>query len=323
LGATVTSKDNDAEAQYQKPIFERWKGTSDKKTVDINKSIIERIRKGMAVKRTEKSTAPARKPKHGFIYIYTSSYAEDHIKIGKTHLSTEERLKVWGKCKMPLTELETGYEDAFDYYDIVEALVALQLHNFRKKYSCRPCGEAKSKENTTTRAKAKPKSRATKAAREIAPAEQQNPATVVEVDEELEGKETYDDESIAEAARRHHHQEWYEIKHEKGKDVVSQWRSWLIDYKPFDDQGELTPYWEWRVKKYEKSLSTVEWDKWTRPEKNDFDEFYWEDKYKKLMDHWRRHDRQFWHVNLTAALISAILFSRYYLILLICNCLIS
>jgi hypothetical protein len=41
LRATLTSthndNNNDVEAEYQKPKFKRWKGSGDKKAVDMNK----------------------------------------------------------------------------------------------------------------------------------------------------------------------------------------------------------------------------------------------------------------------------------------------
>lgn len=61
------------------------------------------------------------------------------------------------------------------------------------------------------------------------------------------------------------HEEWYEIDTTRAVKHITRWRSWIKSQTPFDDDGNLTPYWRWRVDELPKILDTVDWDKWTNP----------------------------------------------------------
>lgn len=61
-----------------------------------------------------------------------------------------------------------------------------------------------------------------------------------------------------------HHQEWYEIDAETALKHVSKWRTW-VKRKPFDKDGNFTPYWQWRFDRLSRKLDKVDWDSWTNP----------------------------------------------------------
>ena len=42
------------------------------------------------------------------------------------------------------------------------------------------------------------------------------------------------------------HGDWFEIDVEESFEVIGLWRWWLMDCKPYDNNGYLTPYWRWR-----------------------------------------------------------------------------
>jgi hypothetical protein len=49
------------------------------------------------------------------------------------------RIANWEKCKIPLKEVPDDYEDAFNYYCLVESILHIELHNVRKKFHCQVC----------------------------------------------------------------------------------------------------------------------------------------------------------------------------------------
>jgi hypothetical protein len=59
--------------------------------------------------------------------------------------------------------------------------------------------------------------------------------------------------------------EWFEIDRERAFSVHEKWRNWLLIQKPFDRDGELTPYWHWRAVKLRASIADVNWEEWSKP----------------------------------------------------------
>jgi T5orf172 domain len=76
-------------------------------------------------------------PSPGWVYIYESPVsAPGKVKIGKTDSDPQERMAQWGKCGVPLKEVDDSCRNAFDHFSMVESLIKFELHNERKKYKC-------------------------------------------------------------------------------------------------------------------------------------------------------------------------------------------
>jgi len=111
----------------------------------------------------------------------------------------------------------------------------------------------------------------------------------------------------------HDHEEWYEIDAEKALKALRKWKKWLIEQRPYNKQGELTPYWRWKVDRLHKELSKVDWEEWTNPWRFD----HWLFQLELLVSRWERFDRilraefarkdhRFWVVGLVTCLILCI-----------------
>lgn len=80
----------------------------------------------------------------GWVYILQGpEYTAGHVKIGMTKTTPNTRAAKWKKdCGEPLLQLVADdYEDAFDYYPLVEKLVGYELSNERRKLYCEPCNK--------------------------------------------------------------------------------------------------------------------------------------------------------------------------------------
>jgi len=108
------------------------------------------------------------------------------------------------------------------------------------------------------------------------------------------------------------HGEFFEMNEERALEHVDMWCSWVIDKKPFDEDGYLTDYWKWRVKKLKADLNNVKWRSWTQPTIIDWFDFlleqYGEGCYLQLKDHIGRKDSTFCQRGLIITLILYIYF---------------
>ena len=77
------------------------------------------------------------------------------------------------------------------------------------------------------------------------------------------------------------HQEWFHISDEDALEEVQFWRSWILNEKPFRDDGSLTDFWRWRVSKAGDMLESMHWGEWTRPTFNDR-MLFWIERQKKF-----------------------------------------
>jgi len=66
------------------------------------------------------------------------------------------------------------------------------------------------------------------------------------------------------------HTEWFEIDGMTAQSANQRWRDWIIIHKPFDDDGNLTPYWRWRVDKLAETKDEIKWNEWRQPGKLDY-----------------------------------------------------
>lgn len=310
-GTSPYRKQNAAntKAEYQIPEFEPW-GVK-KKLVDINDDIIGHIKCGITGRTKEeamkwkttgdggKTGRKKRVPStHGYIYIYQSPCAPNHLKIGQTERPRSKRISEWKICNMPLEEVEYGFEDRFDYFFLAESLIHLELYNYRRRFTCKPCSERK--------ATAKQKAQLKEAQKEAA-ADHGAPASPPRVEVR-------------------NHKEWHMVEPDLAKEVVYRWCRWMADHAPFDDRGALKPYWEWRLKKIEKQPSTVDWGQWTRPSTMDLILYYYcnvEGRCRKVAAHWARHDPWFWAFGVAATFITHSWFGRSLALFVACIVLIS
>ncbi|KFY51172.1 hypothetical protein V497_09362 [Pseudogymnoascus sp. VKM F-4516 (FW-969)] len=80
-------------------------------------------------------------PKYGYVYVYTSPQCAGHVKIGITWKPPLERVAQWSKkCNLLETKLISDSKShPFLHYQLVEKLVATELHNHRRTYECTQC----------------------------------------------------------------------------------------------------------------------------------------------------------------------------------------
>ena len=71
------------------------------------------------------------------------------------------------------------------------------------------------------------------------------------------------------------HDEWFEVDVSIPLQKRKTWRNWLRIQKPFEN-GQLTPYWEWRTKRAKLHISNIKWEEWTQPGPFDFYRYYFE-----------------------------------------------
>ncbi|KAF4631014.1 hypothetical protein G7Y89_g7117 [Cudoniella acicularis] len=119
------------------------------------------------------------------------------------------------------------------------------------------------------------------------------------------------------------HEEWFEIDQAKALKCVDKWRRWVLEQKPFDNEGNLTPFWEWRSEKIPSKVSQLSWDSWTNPavrgyitsEHYGFWVEYWgfclngSGLAKNFRAHFRRKDEKFWRRGL---FISTLMYLRHW-----------
>jgi hypothetical protein len=53
------------------------------------------------------------------------------------------------------------------------------------------------------------------------------------------------------------HGEWYEISKEEGLEIVRKWRSWLVDLKPYSEDGVMQPRWSEKYKAFLEKTALV------------------------------------------------------------------
>jgi hypothetical protein len=61
------------------------------------------------------------------------------------------------------------------------------------------------------------------------------------------------------------HREWFEIEKETAFKHIDSWRCWVKDHQPFNELGDLNPYWRWEVDQLTRNISSVDWNEWTKP----------------------------------------------------------
>jgi len=64
------------------------------------------------------------------------------------------------------------------------------------------------------------------------------------------------------------HQEWYKIDTETALEHVAKWRSWIKVKRPFDKDGNFTPFWQWRSDQLQTTLNDLDdgkWNSWRNP----------------------------------------------------------
>ncbi|KAH9216917.1 hypothetical protein DL95DRAFT_112136 [Leptodontidium sp. 2 PMI_412] len=59
------------------------------------------------------------------------------------------------------------------------------------------------------------------------------------------------------------HNEWFEADKWTVLEVIDRWRTWIKEEQPFDEDWNLTAYWQWRVERAKVSVTDVRWDDWT------------------------------------------------------------
>jgi hypothetical protein len=105
------------------------------------------------------------------------------------------------------------------------------------------------------------------------------------------------------------HQEWFKIHQKKALATVHKWRRWVIK-NPFDESGQLTPYWAERAKSLETSPDGVKWEEWLSPPIYDRFVFtlrrYWSRFVSELKAHFARSrkDDCFWYAGMIITFLS-------------------
>ena len=108
------------------------------------------------------------------------------------------------------------------------------------------------------------------------------------------------------------HEEWYEIDKEKALKSVHRWRHWIIKQAPFDDNGQLTTYWHWRVEKLPRFINDVNWDAWTQPSALDYLDFHLEQFGQGRYTHVKAHlSRKDFHFCSTGGMMIFVLYTRF------------
>lgn len=102
------------------------------------------------------------------------------------------------------------------------------------------------------------------------------------------------------------HKEWVEVTEDVLLKSVGRWRNWIKIQRPYDNEWKLTPYWEWKVKNLSKTISRVDWDDWTQPERSDYF-WYWYNEFGRgyrvnIGKRFERKDMHFWLVGVTLLL---------------------
>lgn len=112
------------------------KGNGEKREIQhrvtINFRILELIHKKQQV-----IQKPGERKDAGWVYVFESQeYGEKFLKIGQTKSTPDKRKKEFKQCGLNLKEIADKYENPFDFYDIVERIVHIELHNSRLKLQC-------------------------------------------------------------------------------------------------------------------------------------------------------------------------------------------
>lgn len=267
-------KPNDTKVEKQRPVFKPL--NKEMTALDINESIHKCIGKKAKPEKTENC---------GWIYVYThtSECGKQHVKIGRTDTSVTDRLKRWKACNLPIEEQQDSRTDAFDHHKIVETLVSLELSNERREIQCERCTPKK-------RLKAAPKATRAKPALAM---EDGGVSAQLNGQVQLPAERQNSNSEISNTAKTHHN-EWYDIELGKANQSISRWRTWIIVHKPFDKQGNLTPYWTWKHNRAKRSLSTQDWDAWTQPPPEEYYFYMLECYYLKALAYCTSHKESFW-----------------------------
>jgi hypothetical protein len=65
--------------------------------------------------------------------------------------------------------------------------------------------------------------------------------------------------------KRRVHREWFEIEKETAFKHIENWRQWMKECRPFDELGNMDPYWRWEIDQLTRNASSVDWNEWTKP----------------------------------------------------------
>lgn len=113
------------------------------------------------------------------------------------------------------------------------------------------------------------------------------------------------------------HKEWVKIRRQKALRAIVKWRKWLLIQKPFDESGQLTPYWADRSKRLRIHIVDVRWEQWTQPSRWDWYMFTLGPhifRYILLFKGHFAHNRKdlcFWIVGMTSTFLSFAIHGGY------------
>jgi hypothetical protein len=111
---------------------------------DIHDKIFKLMENNGKLKVTPQSSpkAETKSPGYGYLYIYTSPMCPNHVKIGMTSGTPLARITQWGECGLKITRVKDDKSIPFLHFQLAEKLIKAELHNVRRKYSCRKCQAA-------------------------------------------------------------------------------------------------------------------------------------------------------------------------------------
>lgn len=144
------------------------------------------------------------------------------------------------------------------------------------------------------------------------PDKDQNPFYYFELVENLVHEELDDDRLRLKCDRpkcTKVHREWFRIHRQNAFRALDKWRRWLLK-RPFDERGQLTPYWADRAERLRISIADVDWNEWIQPSRWDEHAFVLRPYVSRGFSSFKKHfarsrkDLCFWAVGMAVTLLS-------------------
>jgi hypothetical protein len=208
-------------------------------SLEVKNEMLHILRQKWKTSCTKRNSASPANPS-GYIYIFAWPDFHDYVKIGITKNRPKERIGQWAaKCKFTYKLVEDPENMSFKGSWIAERLIQGELHNERRKFTCPKCRKVH------------------KLGGGRSPKSKKSTETAAEKEDMIE------------------HGEWYQISEERALEVVQRWRRWVVNNKPYKDNGTLRQAWLWKHDVTNRSkASNIDWARWCQWTKADGSNYF-------------------------------------------------